>query len=392
MWDSLLNTKTEVNNHSKKLKDVFQGVRSKRCWIVIGYSGKNDPVFKRLAEMDVFYHPLFWIAHNKKEPDPHVLEKILPEGKGGYYIKNYNADKFFRDLAKELNLEPQIISKPFSHLKETTSVLTVYPISKTVMIDSAIKWFGEAKGVEHTEDALKREIKNDELIRKVRDIRVQNRFGQINEVFDEVMSSGIAEAKDNLAVALYNGGTDSVDLAEVKEDDKTVELLKEACENYARALKLKPDYLEALNNWGTALSKLAARTAGQEAEELFAQSFEKYERALKLKPDYPEALINWGTALSKLAKRKEGKKAEELFAQSFEKYMKAEKFKEGTAAYDIACNYALRGEVNKALNWLEKGLKMELLPSRRHVITDRDLDKIKGREAFKRILSKYRPE
>jgi tetratricopeptide (TPR) repeat protein len=260
------------------------------------------------------------------------------------------------------------------------------------MIDSAIKWFGEAKGVEHTEDALKREIKNDELIRKVRDIRVQNRFGQINEVFDEVMSSGIAEAKDNLAVALYNGGTDSVDLAEVKEDDKTVELLKEACENYARALKLKPDYLEALNNWGTALSKLAARTAGQEAEELFAQSFEKYERALKLKPDYPEALINWGTALSKLAKRKEGKKAEELFAQSFEKYMKAEKFKEGTAAYDIACNYALRGEVNKALNWLEKGLKMELLPSRRHVITDRDLDKIKGREAFKRILSKYRPE
>jgi len=47
----LLNSEGEVKTHSGKLKNVFQDVARGRCWIVIGYSGENDPVFKRLAEI-----------------------------------------------------------------------------------------------------------------------------------------------------------------------------------------------------------------------------------------------------------------------------------------------------------------------------------------------------
>lgn len=126
----LLNTKKELIKHSEKLKNVFQDVNRKRCWIVIGYSGENDPVFQRLGEIDEFQHKLFWIGHKDKEPAKHVIDKIVgSKQKYGYFLKGYDADKFFLELAKELKLpEPQIISRPFSHLKEAINMITEYPV------------------------------------------------------------------------------------------------------------------------------------------------------------------------------------------------------------------------------------------------------------------------
>lgn len=91
----LLNTDEEISKHSERLKYVFQDVARGRCWIIIGYSGENDPVFERLAEVDVFQNKLFWIGYKDKEPNDHVLEKILePKSKFGYYVKGYDADSF----------------------------------------------------------------------------------------------------------------------------------------------------------------------------------------------------------------------------------------------------------------------------------------------------------
>ena len=135
----LLNTAEEIGKHSERLKYVFQDVARGRCWIIIGYSGENDPVFERLAEVDIFQNKLFWIGHKDKEPDDHVLKKILmPQSKFGYYVKGYDADSFFLELSKELGLpEPQIVSKPFSHLKEA-----IIPL---LNIMSMINWLIQQK-------------------------------------------------------------------------------------------------------------------------------------------------------------------------------------------------------------------------------------------------------
>jgi len=327
----LLNTEDEISNHSEKLVNVFQDVDRGRCWIVIGYSGENDPVFERLAEINVFQHKLFWIGNGDKEPKKHVLEKILkPKNKFGYYVKGYDADGFFLNLARELKLpEPQIISKPFSHLKEGINTITDFPIDdkltdqtrETKMwINAAIEGFEEGKGFEHLENAKKEKIEADEIIRKIRDIWVHNRFDQINEIFDHVISSGIVEANEYLAFSLNNWGTALLELAKMKEGKEAEDLLKQSFEKYEGALEIKPNLLEALYNWGNALSELAKMKEGKEAEDLFKQSFEKYEGTLEIKPNDHEALYNWGTALSELAKMKEGKEAEDLFKQSIEKY------------------------------------------------------------------------
>ncbi|TKJ46870.1 hypothetical protein CEE34_06705 [Candidatus Aerophobetes bacterium Ae_b3a] len=441
----LLNTEEEINRHSEKVKYVFHDVARGRCWIVIGYSGENDPVFERLGEVGVFQNKLFWVGYKEEEPKKHVLEKILePRDKFGYYVKGYDADSFFLELAKELNLpEPQIISRPFSHLKEAINTIAEFSIDDKLAnptketkkwIDTAIKGFEERKGFEHIAAAQKSTIDIDEMIRKTRDIWVHGRFSQIDQILDSVLSSGIVEANQYLAFALNNWGNallklaktkegeeaevlskqffekyepslklkleeslDIVsiplsDLARTKEGEEAEALFKQSFEKYGQSLKIKRDQHEALNNWGNALSDFAKTKEGEEAEVLFKQSFEKYEQSLKIKPDQHEALYDWGNALSDFAKTKEGEEAEVLFKQSLEKLVNAEEIKEGVAAYNLACIYALLGKIKKSLIWLEKGLKLEPTPSRKHILADSDLDNIKDTDDFKRLINLYRPE
>ncbi len=399
----LLNTEEEINEHSEKIKNVFQDVSRGRSWIIIGYSGENDPVFYRLAEVDVFQHKLFWIAYKDQEPKEHVLEKILnPKNKFGCYAKGFDADSFFLELSKELALpEPQIISKPFSHLKEVINNIAEYNIDGKLVdptketrkwVESAIWGFEEGKGFEDVEDAQKKKIDTDEMTRKIRDIWVHGRFNEIDDIFDTVRSRGSAEANEYLAFALNNWGSALIDLARIKGGEEAEALLNQAIQKCKKSLEIKPDRHTALNNWGNALIELARKKEGEEAEALLNKSIEKYEHALKIKPDLHEALYNWGAALSDLAKKKEGDEAENLFNQSFEKLMAAERINDGSGAYNIACFNALRDKIKESLVWLEKGLKMKSTPSRKHILADTDLDKIKGLAEFKRILDLYRPE
>jgi len=297
--------------------------------------------------------------------------------------------------------EPQIISRPFSHLKEAINTIADFTVDDRrddltketkKWIDIAIKGFEEGKGFKHIEDAQKSKISEDEMIRKTRDIWVYSRFNQIDAIFEHVRSSKMIEAKNYLAFALYNRGIVLLNLARMKKGKEAEELLKQSFEKYEKALKIKPDLPEALSNWGTALLDLAKMKKGRKAEELFKQSCEKYEKALKIKPDDHEALNNWGTALSYLARMKKGKEAEELFRRSLSKFMSVEEIKKGAAAYSITCVYSLMGEVKKSLTWMEKALKMESVLPRDHVLEDGDLDNIKSTDTFRRLLNKYRPE
>ena len=106
-------------------------------------------------------------------------------------------------------------------------------------INAAIEGFEEGKGFEHIENAKKDKIEADEIIRKIRDIWVHSRFDQINEIFDDVISSGIVEANEYLAFALYNWGNTLSDLAKTKEGDDAESLLSKAKEKMLQADEIK---------------------------------------------------------------------------------------------------------------------------------------------------------
>jgi tetratricopeptide (TPR) repeat protein len=289
----LLNTEEELEKHSEKLKNVFQDVNRGRCWVVIGYSGENDPVFQRLGEIDVFQHKLFWIGHKDKEPTKHVLEKILgPKQKYGFFLKGYDADKFFLELIKELKIpQPQIISKPFSHLKEAINMIAEYRVDDKLTdptketkkwINTAIEGFEEGKGFESFENARKNVIKVDETVRKIRDIWVHGRFDQINENYTYIKMGGSEEANKYLAFALNNWGTALLQqLAKTKEGKEADDLLKQSFEKYQKALEIKPDFASAWHNKGLVLTKLGRPGDADKA----------FEEAGKLDPNFAQRYL-----------------------------------------------------------------------------------------------------
>jgi tetratricopeptide (TPR) repeat protein len=446
----LLNTPEEITKHAEKLGDVFIDSGRNRIWIIVGYSGRNDPVFLRLAEIKEYRYKLFWVGYKDNEPDEHVLRGILPENKYGYYVKGYDADSFFLELISELKLPmPDIVSKPFSHLKESVEMITEYPIKdKTVdpmketkkWIFTAIQGFEEGRDFSELAEAKKEVIDKDELIRKTRDIWLSGKYEMIDKtLITDVQEGDIQEAKDNLFNALNSWGLNLKDLARQKEDNEAEGLLKQALEKFEAALeiipnkpeavvlgnwgyaledlakqkenneaegllkqalekceaalKINPNMPEVLNNWGFALVNLANLKKDKEAEGLLKQALEKFEAAVKINPNIPEVLNNWGYALVSLAKQKEGKEATDLIVAAREKSLLAEKISEGLGAYSHACIESLNGNTKKALVWLEKYLLVRRQPfQRKYILKEKNFANIRELPEFKQLLEKYRPE
>lgn len=70
---------------------------------------------------------------------------------------------------------------------------------------------------------------------------------------------------------------------------------------------------------------------------------------------------------------------------AFEKQIELGAGQPANAAYNIACNYALLGEKELAIKWLEKALAMKF-PSLQHAQTDTDLQSLHSDVRFQRLV------
>lgn len=102
----LMNTEDEVSAHGERLGPLFNDAGG-RSWIVVGYSGDNDPVFQRLAAVSRFEFGLYWVGYLDAEPSEALRTDLLVEGKQAYFVKSYDADRFFVELAKKLGCFPR---------------------------------------------------------------------------------------------------------------------------------------------------------------------------------------------------------------------------------------------------------------------------------------------
>jgi len=306
----LMNTPEECKKHSTLLAPVFEDAGKGRVWLVVGYSGENDPVFDHLAKVPRFDNKLYWIVYKDDEPAEHVRQHLLLNGKDAFYVKGFDADDFFVTLAQRLNsFPPAFISKPFSHLDSLLEMVTPYKLpgqtEKVDFIDKARKLIRTA-------------INTYENIQNVQSL-AQTYLMKGN--YDEVIALLSENAKDlkpelvELASWAYiMQGYSLSDQAETKTGEEADRLFALADEKYQAALKLKPDKHEALYNWGNALFRQAKTKTGEKADRLFAQAVEKYQAALKIKPDDHKTLNNWGFDLFRQAKNETGKEADCLFS------------------------------------------------------------------------------
>lgn len=127
----LCNTDKEVSEQAKIIKPVFDELNQNSIWIIVGYSGENDPIFQLLSEKKIFEYRLFWVGYKQEEPSEKLQNQLLSEEKYAFYVKDYDADSFFVTLAQKLKcFPPSFISKPFSYLSNNLDLLSEYPSSK----------------------------------------------------------------------------------------------------------------------------------------------------------------------------------------------------------------------------------------------------------------------
>ncbi|WP_223596704.1 hypothetical protein [Neobacillus bataviensis] len=123
----LCNTGDEVNIQAQILKPVFDQLNQNSLWIVVGYSGNNDPIFQLLTEKDLFENRLFWVGYKDSNPNENLKKKLFSEEKYAFYIRGYDADSFFVLLAQKLGcFPPNFIKSPFTYLAETMETISRY--------------------------------------------------------------------------------------------------------------------------------------------------------------------------------------------------------------------------------------------------------------------------
>jgi hypothetical protein len=122
----ILNTQKEVDEQAIRVKPVIGDTNQNRTWIIVGYSGNNDPVFQEILNLDSYDHGLYWVGFNN-EPIPFGVRKLL-ERDNTYLIQGYDADRFFVELCRKLKcFPPPIVGRPFSHLSDILQTFTDLP-------------------------------------------------------------------------------------------------------------------------------------------------------------------------------------------------------------------------------------------------------------------------
>jgi tetratricopeptide (TPR) repeat protein len=353
----LLNTPTEVQKHRGHVKSVFADAHSGRIWLVVGYSGDNDPVFELLANTSTFEYGLYWVGYNAT-PAKHVSEKLLTAGKGAYYLGDWDADDFFVSLAQQLHcFPPRFVHKPFTCLRTTLENLSQYKapheegrfdVTATVRneLDALIQTNEPSLSAQYyflTAEydrvvALLQKYRPKTLSNRDRNMLAWAHIVKGNKLHDEAkerQSEALyREAMDNfkqasradetISEALYNWGNVLFDLSLLKRFDAPEvmtrsgeQLLRRAIEKYKAALSLNSHFWEAHNNLANALTDLGRDRSPTDRLALLREALPHYSRAAANSENRHVAYCNWGKALHDLARITDSKST---FIKSFEKF------------------------------------------------------------------------
>lgn len=338
----LLNTPSEVTKHRKHIKSVFDDAHKGRVWIVVGYSGQNDPVFDLLTRVKTFEYGLYWIGYGSK-PSKHVADQLLAKERGAHFIGGWDADDFFVTLAQKLQcFPPRFVTQPFSHLKSMFSMLTDYSAPRN--------------GIEDAPDFRQSRLDVASVVRPQLENLIQSReqslsaeyhflAGEYERVVTLFENKNVKKLSPKDAEAY---GWSQLMLGDrlhssAKADDDRAQY-RSAMRRFEVAAKIPITAADALYNWGNVLFdlSLAVRDGALEgitrsAEQLLRRAVAKYRDAIAKDPSFADAHNNLANAITDLA-RVEYWKDNGLLREAFYHYKKAIRRTQTPAI--VHCNYA----------------------------------------------------
>jgi len=159
-------------------------------------------------------------------------------------------------------------------------------------------------------------------------------------------------------------------------------LFKSTYQSYAEILHDDPLRAAALYHWGFTLLHHAKTKSGDEAIKLFEDCIAKFAFCMLIDPNYMGAAIDGGVAYMDLARLKGVAPGDELYELARKQFEKANSIQAGTASYNLACIYGLRGEGDACLKALQNSKDKGSLPDAQDILNDPDLDGVKNQSWF----------
>jgi len=160
------------------------------------------------------------------------------------------------------------------------------------------------------------------------------------------------------------------------------ELYTNVYKDYAEVVSNEPLLAEALYNWGLALLHQARTKFREQAANLYQDAIAKFSFCLTLEPAYLGAALDGGVAYMELARVKSAQPHDNLYGMAKNYFEKANAIQAGSASYNLACIYGLRGEKEACHNALEVSRNKGYLPAIADILADPDLDGVKYQNWF----------
>ncbi|MGY6276599.1 TPR end-of-group domain-containing protein [Methylomonas sp. MgM2] len=174
--------------------------------------------------------------------------------------------------------------------------------------------------------------------------------------------------------------------ARKSEPGKAEQLYKSAYQGFASVIAGNLMFSEALYHWGFGLLHQARAEQGAEATEVYEDAISKFSFCLLTNPQYLGAAIDGGVAFMELARISPAESRPGLYGFAEDFFEKAGTIQKGSAAYNLACIYALRGDEPACRKALEQAKDFGSLPDIATILEDVDMDNVKQAQWFKDFI------
>ncbi|MGE5503598.1 MAG: SIR2 family protein [Actinomycetota bacterium] len=344
-------TDEAVNALRQRLNPVFVDSANSRTWVVVGYSGENDPVFKyQLATMPEFGRHLYWVLNGDQIP-PHLKEFAARESV--HFILNQDADSFFENLATTMGIgRPPVIYDPAAFLAEVhSSILMPDGAAATPLTGVGLCGADPDTDCEHRAGlgdaaSMKGDASDMELEARVAALALAEDLKGIIELGGAIISSNCATMRSHLAWAHWMLGDIKDDQSRRARVDDRDALLDQAIAHYRAAVNVDERCGRAHSLWGIALARKVKILRGRDRSAPITAMADEAVAKAKLGAEYTPSLI-----------------------------------------YNLACVYGLIGDLdNQKATFMEAHSK-GLLPRKEVLLADPDVVVLKAEEWLVDILA-----
>lgn len=178
--------------------------------------------------------------------------------------------------------------------------------------------------------------------------------------------------------------------ARTEEGAKADQLYASAYQGFADVVQGDLVTGEALYNWGFGLLHQAKEKNEEEGVKLYLTAISKFTFCLLVAPNHLGAAIDGGVAYMDLARIMDVDASDELYDLAGEFFENAERIQRGSAAYNLACIYGLRGQQDACQEALELSRSSGSLPAIDDIVNDSDLAKVKKTNWFTEFVEKVK--